>query len=71
MRFEVLGFGANNQERIIEMFSLQKGGFIKTRGLDPWAERAALGLRWVTDYISSGEEESSLEGILETRFPGP
>lgn len=37
-------FGADSQERILEMSSVQKGGFIKAWGQDPWAERAALGL---------------------------
>ena len=41
---EMLGFGVKSQEIILEMSSVQKGGFMKTRGQDPWAERAALGL---------------------------
>ena len=28
----ILGFGANGQERILEMSSVQKGGFIKACG---------------------------------------
>ena len=34
---------SNSQERILEMSSVQKGGFVDARGLggqDPWAERA-------------------------------
>ena len=36
--------GLNGQERILEMSSVQKGGFIKAWGRDLWAQRAALGL---------------------------
>ena len=32
---------ANNQERILEMSLVQKGGFIKAWGQGQWAERAA------------------------------
>lgn len=42
MQFEVLGFGVNGQERITGMCLLQKGGFIKAQGQEPWAERAVL-----------------------------
>ena len=38
---EMLGFRADDQERILEMPSVQKGGFIKARGQDPAAETAA------------------------------
>ena len=41
---EMVRFRANGQERILETFSVQKGGFIKARGQDPWAERAVRGL---------------------------
>ena len=40
----ILGFKADNQERILEMFLVQKGGFIKAQGQTPGAERVALGL---------------------------
>ena len=36
----MLRFGANGQERILEMSPVQKGDFIKAREQDPWAERA-------------------------------
>ena len=39
----MLGFKINGQEKILEMPLVQKGGFIKARGWDLWAERAALG----------------------------
>ena len=35
--------GANSQERILETSLVQKGGFIKALGQDPWTERAAQG----------------------------
>lgn len=35
---------ADGQERIIEVFSVQKGTLIKAQGQDPWAERAVLRL---------------------------
>ena len=38
MGFEVLGFGANGQERILEMSLLQKGGFVKAQGED-WGQK--------------------------------
>ena len=44
MGFEVLGCGANGQERILEIFLVQKDGFIKAQGQDPWTGRAVLGL---------------------------
>ena len=34
----------SGQERILEMSLVQKGGFIKAQGQDPWAESTALGL---------------------------
>ena len=40
----MLGFGTNGQENILETFSVQKGGFIKAWGGDPWAEKAVVGL---------------------------
>ena len=53
---------------------VQKGDCIKAREQDLWAERAALVLLRVTDYIPSGWEgvrnSLSLSGILEARFPG-
>ena len=39
----MLGFGADGQERIVEMSLVQKGDFMKARGQDLWVERAALG----------------------------
>jgi len=39
----MLGFEANSQERILETSLLQKGGFTKVPGQDPWSERVALG----------------------------
>ena len=44
MWFDMLGFRANSEERILETSLVQKGGFIKAQGHDLWAERAALGL---------------------------
>jgi len=32
MQFEVLGFGADGQERTLETSLVQKGGFIKAQG---------------------------------------
>ena len=50
----MLGSGVNGQERILEVSSVQRGGFfIKAWGEDLWAERAALGLRGVADFILS------------------
>ena len=40
---EMLGFEADGQKRIFETSWVQKGGFIKGQGWDPWVERAALG----------------------------
>ena len=40
----MLGFGADGQERILEISLVQKGGFIKAQAKNPWAETAALGL---------------------------
>ena len=43
--------GAYDQERILETSWVQRGGFIKARGQDLWAERAAApGLSGVADY---------------------
>ena len=52
----MLGFRANGPERILEMSLVQKGGFIKVQGQDPWADRAALGSRGVAHYIFSSWE---------------
>lgn len=41
---KMLEFGVNGQERILEVSSGQKGGFLKAWGQDPWAETAALGV---------------------------
>ena len=41
---EMLGLGAEGQERMLESSSVQKCGLIKARGQDSGAERAALGL---------------------------
>ena len=41
---EMLGFGADSQEKILETSAVQEGGFIKAQGQDPWVERAALGV---------------------------
>ena len=38
----MLGLEANSQERFFEIPLVQKGGFIKAQGQDPWAERAAV-----------------------------
>ena len=38
-----LGFEADDQKRILETSLVQKGGFIKVWGQDPWEEGAALG----------------------------
>lgn len=38
----MLGFRANGTEGILETPSLQKGGFTKAWGQDPWTERAAV-----------------------------
>jgi len=40
---KTLGFKPEGQERILETSLVQKGGFIKARRQDPWAERAVLG----------------------------
>ena len=40
---KTLGFDADGQEGILETSLVQKGGFIKAQGQDPWAERVALG----------------------------
>ena len=47
----MFGFRADGQGRILETSWVQKGGFIKAWGQDPWAERRALGLGGATDYI--------------------
>ena len=39
----VLGSRAHGQERILEVSSGQKGGFIKAQGQDMWAGRAVPG----------------------------
>ena len=44
MWFGGVGFRANDQERILETFLMQKWCFIMAQGQDPWVERAALGL---------------------------
>lgn len=41
---EMLVFRDNSQERILETFSMQKGGFLKTQGQDLCIERAAPAL---------------------------
>ena len=50
---KMLGSEANNQERILEMPFVQKGGFIEARGQDPWVERAALRSWGMAHYIHS------------------
>ena len=47
---------ADGQERILEMSWVQKGGFTKTQGQDPWAEGAAAapGLSRATDKMLWG-----------------
>ena len=40
---EVLGFRANSQERMLQTSLVQKGGFIKAQGQDPWAEELHWG----------------------------
>ena len=40
----LVGSRADGQGRILEDVFDTKGGFIKSQGQDPWAERAALGL---------------------------
>ena len=39
----MLELEADSQERVPEMSSVQKGGFIKAWGQNPWTEKAALG----------------------------
>ena len=39
---KTLGFAADGQERFLETPLMQKGGFIKAWGWDPWTERAAV-----------------------------
>ena len=39
------------KKEFLKMSLVQKGDFIKARGQDPWAERAALELGRVTGYI--------------------
>lgn len=43
-------------KQFLKMSLVQKSDFIKTQEQDLWAERAVLGLRRVTDYISSSWE---------------
>lgn len=38
----MLEFGAHRQERILEVPSVHKGGFIKAWGRDPWTERVVM-----------------------------
>jgi len=39
----LLGFEVDGQESILETSLVQKGGFIKAQGQDPWAERTVVG----------------------------
>ena len=36
----VMGFREGSQERILKISLVQKGGFIKAQGQDPWAQGA-------------------------------
>ena len=38
-RREDVGFRAHDQNRILEVCLVQKDGFIKARGQDPWVKR--------------------------------
>ena len=59
---------ADEQERILETSVVQNGGFIKAWGQDPWAGKAAaLGLRWVADYIP-GSWEGFEDSVLSKEF---
>lgn len=50
----------DGQKRILKTPLVEKHGFIKAQGQDPWTERA-----------ESGQGKcKSLGGILEARFPG-
>ena len=44
MWFEVLGFGAEGRERILEMPLVQKGGFIKAQGSGPMGRKSCTGV---------------------------
>lgn len=53
----MLGFRTGSQERILETFSVQKGGFSKASGQDLLAERAHWGReRWRIIYVQVGRE---------------
>ena len=41
---EMLGFGADSQQRILELPAVQKGVFIIAQGQGLWTDRAAPGL---------------------------
>ena len=51
--------GAIDQERILEASLVQNWWFIKSRGQDPWAERAAA---WLIIYhgVRGGKEKGRL-----------
>ena len=51
---------------------MQKGGFIKAQGQDPWTERAAPGSWGVAHYRLSSWERvmDSIRGILAIGSPG-
>ena len=48
--------GADDQERILEVSLVQNWWFIKARGQDPWAERAAAPdcEGWLIIYLGAG-----------------
>ena len=52
---EMVGFGANSQEKIFEMSLVQKGGFIKARG-QTFAQKELhwRGDRWLIIYFHVG-----------------
>ena len=56
--------GADDQERILEASLVQNWWFIKARGQDPWAERAAAPgcEKWLIIYhgVGGGEEKGRL-----------
>ena len=51
----MLGFKADDQERILEMSLVQKGGFIKAQGQDPGQKELHWGHKeWLTIYFQVG-----------------
>lgn len=55
---KTFGFEAKDQERMLETFLVQNGGFIKARGQDLWAEKSCPGFmrssQWYTYKLGGG-----------------